>query len=585
MASITTWTRLEPHARAADMDASLAMRVHDPLWMLARQWQFGEYQGEDTGSPVWTAFSRVEMPIELYLPGPLDGHVAEDVQAYTPAVPLEFLVEAERTAAHAVMRANRRLAVEAGQQLLLLLPEALRTNYRTKLLQTFSVQPLEGSARAAPDLDMGSLTFLTLMAGRALDGSRLLDRLQQATPEQGATVLGFDAADLPVAALAITDWLDWVGRTIGPVGLPDSTRRAWNPERMEYACVLAAPLETAGDQVVLTAAEYAGGRLDWYSFDETAGHKLKHAMPGTHTRVEAGTIPTALSFRGMPANRLWEFEDAQVRFGAIQAAPTDLARMLLVEFLIAYGNDFFVVPIDLQTGALYTIDAVTITDTFGGEMALRPFADHQWRLFALSHDHGSNATLSSSTLFLPPVLGQHLASPPLEELHLLRDEMANLAWAVEHCVESQCGRPLNRNDAYQARRQHEGTNQPPAAEGTLTYRLDTWDASLPDYWIPLLPERPAPGQSAMQLVCYDLQAHSRGRLLAEHAPGVWLHLFDEEVPRIGAQLTRTQQYTRWYGGSSFSWIGREKRPGRGEGSSGLRYDLAEVSAVSPEPTQ
>src|SRR5215831_17451451 len=50
--SITSWTRLEPHCRDADMRTSLGARVFDPLWMLTRQWQVGEFQAEDAGMPV-----------------------------------------------------------------------------------------------------------------------------------------------------------------------------------------------------------------------------------------------------------------------------------------------------------------------------------------------------------------------------------------------------------------------------------------------------------------------------------------------------------------------------------------------------
>ena len=34
------------------MRASLSARVFDPLWLLTRQWQVGEFQGEDAGMPV-----------------------------------------------------------------------------------------------------------------------------------------------------------------------------------------------------------------------------------------------------------------------------------------------------------------------------------------------------------------------------------------------------------------------------------------------------------------------------------------------------------------------------------------------------
>ena len=54
-----------------------------------------------------------------------------------------------------------------------------------------------------------------------------------------------------------------------------------------------------------------------------------------------------------------------------------------------------------------------------------------------------------------------------------------------------------------------------------------------------------------------------------------LLLHDEEVPREGARVTRAYQYARWVDGSTHLWIGRRKQPGRGEGSSGLRFDIVE----------
>lgn len=51
-ASRTLWTRLEPRTRDTSLDRVLRAEVHDPAWMLCRQWQVGEFQGEDAGSPV-----------------------------------------------------------------------------------------------------------------------------------------------------------------------------------------------------------------------------------------------------------------------------------------------------------------------------------------------------------------------------------------------------------------------------------------------------------------------------------------------------------------------------------------------------
>ena len=50
--SITYWNRLEPHPRVADIAESLAAAIRDPLWMLGRQWQLGEFAAADCGSPL-----------------------------------------------------------------------------------------------------------------------------------------------------------------------------------------------------------------------------------------------------------------------------------------------------------------------------------------------------------------------------------------------------------------------------------------------------------------------------------------------------------------------------------------------------
>ena len=40
------------------MNTGLQARLYDPLWLLARQWQIGEFQGEDNGSPAVGAVAR-----------------------------------------------------------------------------------------------------------------------------------------------------------------------------------------------------------------------------------------------------------------------------------------------------------------------------------------------------------------------------------------------------------------------------------------------------------------------------------------------------------------------------------------------
>ena len=78
--------RLEPRRPFGDLDAGFRAAVSDPLWFLARQWQLGEHQGEDAGSPVQISYSATQVPIDPY-----DGDPALDPQVTPP----EVIVEAE----------------------------------------------------------------------------------------------------------------------------------------------------------------------------------------------------------------------------------------------------------------------------------------------------------------------------------------------------------------------------------------------------------------------------------------------------------------------------------------------------------
>ena len=53
-----SFNRIEPRPRTKEFDKVLKAEIYDPLWMLARQWQFGEFKGEDTGSAI---FAKVEL--------------------------------------------------------------------------------------------------------------------------------------------------------------------------------------------------------------------------------------------------------------------------------------------------------------------------------------------------------------------------------------------------------------------------------------------------------------------------------------------------------------------------------------------
>ena len=78
---------------------------------------------------------------------------------------------------------------------------------------------------------------------------------------------------------------------------------------------------------------------------------------------------------------------------------------------------------------------------------------------------------------------------------------------------------------------------------------------------------------------------AKGRLLnPDREPPAGLMLYEEEIPRERVRVTRSCQLARWQDGSTHLWIGRRKRIGGGEGSSGGSLALS-VAAAARTPQQ
>ena len=584
MPSLTSWTRLEPISGRKDLEVGLQARVHDPLWMLARQWQVGEFRAEDAGSPVLARLRAEIAKVTRYSAGSATIG-AGSARSYDGSMPLETVVERETVGRSGGSRRNLRFAVETGQRFLLLLAAHGMTRYRDAFIRSFALEP------AAATHDDETRQFLTVVTGRAPDGARLFEALRAArrlvtgTPGLPSEP-SIDAADRDLVSKVADAFLSWYEQFVSEPGPGDPS--PWIPERMEYAFALAAP---AGDgERVLVAREYVEGSLDWHAFDECPGASLG-ATPSQSppARLVQTVIPTPVSYPGMPATRWWEFEDAIVDFGSVEVPPSDLVRLLMLDFLMRFSTDWFVMPVELEVGRVCTAESLVVVDTFGQRTLVPHYAEvdgaaGRWHLFRTSIDPQFSSAPGPvrSRLFLAPTLAGSLNGSAIEEVMLLRDELANLAFGVERIAEGLVGQPMNRFDEYQekqARMAREEVDQAPEepSSGSWHYRLAT---QIPDYWIPLVPVRDADRRSVRL---------RRGRLLASTGggttlptplgrilePGTPLSLFEEEVPRAGARITRAWQLARWTDGSTHLWIGRRKRPGRGEGSSGLRFDVLE----------
>ncbi|GAA2705177.1 hypothetical protein GCM10010429_13550 [Micromonospora olivasterospora] len=600
--SVTTWTRLEPRTRRADLAPAVEARIADPLWLLARQWQLGEFTGEDAGSPVGARVHAEAARFTRYRPGTGSGSTV----GLPEAAPLEAVVEREAAAT----AGDLRFAVESGQQLLRLLPDAGAGSLAARLCATYPVPATPPDAASAADAE--TVGYLRIAAGRVPHGDLALRAWAE------GRFLGENqvpAALTAAVTAAVADWLAWLGvpeRPAGPpagyllqlpaVLAPGASRPAappwppadftplfsapgqegpaWRRERMEYDFAVGA--HGSGGELVLTAHEYDGDRLDWYHFDHEPGATLE-ARPTVEDVVKV-LLPTPVAYAGMPSTRFWELEDARVNLAGIGAGAGDLARMFLVEYGLVYGNDHFLVPLELPVGSATRIRSLIVTDTFGVQ-TLVPAAPDGTALFRPS---GATSGGAADVLVLPATAAQTLDSEPVEEVRLGRDEMANLAWAVERTVTGATGRPIDRT-AQVGRAAVPPRPPVDEASGTVPALSYSFATSVPENWVPLIPGPTQDRPDVVRLRRVPLQQPSRqgppvavtgfSRLLdwRWRADGelVEFAVPEEEVPRAGARVLRQWQLARWSDGSVHLWLGRARRAGTGELSSGLRYDTVE----------
>jgi hypothetical protein len=90
------WNRLEGRPRSADFERSLRAEVRDPLWFLTRQWQFGEFEGDDAGSPIDARIAYETAPLDGYRSGadilPYDGKTPLEARVEGEAVPFDLML-------------------------------------------------------------------------------------------------------------------------------------------------------------------------------------------------------------------------------------------------------------------------------------------------------------------------------------------------------------------------------------------------------------------------------------------------------------------------------------------------------------
>lgn len=573
-----TWTRLEPRCRTANVERGLEARTADPLWLLGRQCQLGECQGQDAGSPVGVQVTYSSGKIaSLSLPNgdqsiPLQGNNGSHA-----SIPLEALIEAEP------IQLNWRTRVKLGQQFERLLAEQISNDFQDVIdvlrkSDNWGMHPSYDPPETS--LDDSTIRFLAFMEGRALDGAKLRDKVpfdeeQELTNEQKTAVLA-----------ARDQWNVWYEQLYYQPQAQQGS--GWEAEELAYRAKVATD-QTNSSSMELGVPSYRNGDLEWYHFTTNSEVPQKFT---TQSTVE--TIAVQLDFPGMPHTRWWAFEDRETHFGNLTRDVTGLAHLMMMQFGLLYADDWFVIPLELEHGTVTKIDKLIVTNVFGDkETLLRAETPGEieidrWDLFSLS------GAPSGDFLFLPPAIGLREESLPIEEVRFLRDEGANLVWAVEDTVQNQLGRGVQgfEIDRFRNRQSRPNPDNPGNGDGNSQqtetppplYRLAS---TVPANWIPFVPVNMDENNFQIKLRQARMLRNEEGeetetiepmsRILGEKNPQDETQrnlecIREETIPRSGIKVQLTKQRVRWINGETYVWWGRKVVPGQGEGSSGLRWD-------------
>ncbi len=574
------WNRLEGRPRRPDFTRALKAEVRDALWLLTRQWQLGEFEGEDAGSPVNAKVAWRTDDI-TGVRGPAGG-----AESYDPALPLEAIVEAQPVPLTRDGRLhNADLRLMLGRRWRKLLEQAgygaraadFQNRYR--FIAPDPAAEAEFAVTAHPE----AWQPLAAVANRAIDGGALVLHLSTAGALASDGLGLVDPEKSAIDALG-SAFLTWYERLYAQ---PDETLRCWDPMHLEHGVGLVS--SRAGQPAALAAREYRGGHLDWYDFDAvpTAQGEPPGAVGETTVRT---FLPTTVQFEGMPNTRHWAFEEGATNFGDIAPDTPDLAKLLLIEFGLVYANDWFLLPLTLPAGSLTEIRGLCVTNVFGERFWIEPAVTvagaTSWRMFQLA-DRGR----PDGRLLLPATTVATLESAPVETVSLVRDEVSNMVWGIETTVQLADGTSRRGREVAQdlhARYQAAVTpvsTRAPVNDAKVAYSLMT---PVSEHWIPMIPVH-VPGDNRE----IQLQRAAMPRLLEGTAgttpqkirprtqvmregleaptPAAYF-VAEEEVERAGTVIETRWQRCRWRRGRVVTWLGHQRTVGRGESSSGLAFD-------------
>lgn len=598
--TIVMWNRLEGRPRKENFQRALRAEVRDPLWMLCKQWQVGEFRGDDAGSPIFAKVHVDTTRITRYQPGDAPARDFDNETPFEATVeqrPISFFGQEH------ILSLDVRLAM--GRQWIKLLGAEGLAALAPLFVDHYDIDEPDPASRSDAFITAHATAWqsVSALAGRAMDGAKLYFHLKADPGNHAFDDMAVPDGDKPAIDLLAERFIAWYEKLFyQPLG---DANDAWVGNQLEYQFGISAPV--GSDEKVMVAEEYYHGRLDWYNLDVDAAQA---SLPGEDDGAPApdaqeaftySFFPVNIQFEGMPNTRWWTFEDSKTSFGDIKPDTTDVNKLLLMEFGLVYANDWFLVPFQLPVGSLANVAGLAVTNVFGERTWVRASgsgADEEWQRWAMYNlaVKGSEDVAADTTLVLLPTVPHLSEGKPIDDVRLVRDEVSNMVWAVEKWIPLTTGRSKHGHEAGTELAKRFETILDGEIEGGLVVPDIPEHAAaihyelmqgVPENWIPLIPVHKDGSNREIQLQRASMpriiigdpnppeKIKPRTGLMRQglnETPAQAYYLFEEEVSRAGEHVTQSWQRTRWHDGRVYTWVGVRKQTGRGEGSSGLAFD-------------
>lgn len=638
------WNRINPIVSVQNIEQHLSARVRDPLWILSRQWQLGEFQGEDAGSPAFVSFSVASAPFGTWsLPKVVPAPGVKGAFPLPTDQPIEKVFEQEPDSIVSLGARSEQADVfetmleDAGVGSAI---DKLRGVYSISSDGSLKVDGPHGttSLPAVDKHDQEGLRFLRICAGRMLDIWTFLLSVQKATSDANPGKTDEELRKLaPVlpAVPGVVPTVPDLGLTTSEAAGVKSTYQSflawftvryyidekpnpgWLSDRLEYRAKVFSnsPVKVAKHTwpatpdvsgYRLSVTPDGDGSVDWSAFDidwplplvNTTGVTAA-LTPGAYdaTLSTVKVFPAHVRFRGMPNERWWDFESNEADYGSIVPERRDLAKLFVMDFALSQGNDWFTIPFEVQTGSINFPQSLWVYDVFGDIVEVPPADTKMFQSSVFTYTPWDNPV----EFIAPPSAGPMIQEgDPIEEVHFLRDNVADLVWGIEAKTPNALDHAWNGYERAQARVAPPEEKKAPAstepsrpADVPLEYLIET---SVPENWIPLVPVLGAssPGGASTRVM---LQRSAMERLVRDGTKnpdgsdhwsiekvqplGSILRSMDAtnrvaeaEVPREGLTVTRFYKRARWIDGSTHTWLTTGRSTGLGEARSGLAFDQA-----------